>query len=59
MANLELYKIFVEVVLFSRVKGMELTEEGKMLFKEVSAQIEQLVDVDRKWLDKYLATKLK
>lgn len=85
MANLELYKIFVEVakeknitraseklnisqpavtrhiknlenelniILFNRAKGMELTEVGRNLYKEVSSQIEQIVDIDRKYCTK-------
>lgn len=82
MANLELYKIFIEVakeknitraseklhisqpavtrhiknlenelniVLFSRTKGMELTELGKKLYNEISTSIEKIVDIDRKY----------
>lgn len=85
MANLELYKIFVEVadeknitraseklnisqpavtrhiknlenelniILFNRTKGMELTEAGKKLYKEISTQVKQIVDIDRKYCTK-------
>ena len=80
MANLELYRIFVEVakeknltraseklhisqpavtrhiknlenelnmVLFKRTNGMELTEAGKRLYNELSTAIEKIVDVDK------------
>lgn len=85
MANLELYKIFVEVakeknitraseklnisqpavtrhiknlenelniILFNRTKGMELTENGKKLYNEISTSIEKIVDIDKKYCRK-------
>lgn len=85
MANLELYKIFVEVakeknitraseklnisqpavtrhiknlenelniILFNRTKGMELTEAGKKLYSEISTEVEKIVDIDKKYCTK-------
>lgn len=82
MANLELYKIFIEVakqknitkaseelhisqpavtrhiknlenelniVLFNRTKGMELTDAGKKLYNEISTTIDKLVEIDKKY----------
>ena len=84
MANLELYKIFIEVakvqnitrasenlnisqpavtrhiknlenelnlVLFNRKKGMELTEAGNKLFNEISPSIDKIVEIDKKYLN--------
>ena len=85
MANLELYKIFIEVakeknitraseklnisqpavtrhiknlenelniILFNRTKGMELTEHGKKLYDEISTYIEKIMDIDKKYCAK-------
>ena len=82
MANLELYKIFVEVakeknitraseklhisqpavtrhiknlenelnmVLFKRTNGMELTEAGEKLYREISAAVDKIVETDKKY----------
>ena len=82
MANLELYRIFVEVakeknvtraseklhisqpavtrhiknlenelniVLFKRTNGMELTEAGQRLYNELLSSIERVVEVDKKY----------
>jgi len=82
MADLELYKIFVEVadeknitkaseklhisqpavtrhiknlentlniILFKRTNGMELTEAGKRLYDEVAEIVKKLVNIDRKY----------
>jgi len=82
MANLELYRIFVEVakeknitrasenlhisqpavtrhiknlenelniVLFKRTNGMELTEAGKRLYDELAISVEKIIDVDKKY----------
>lgn len=83
MANLELYKIFIEVakqknitkaserlnisqpavtrhiknlenelnvVLFNRTNGMELTEAGKKLYKEISPSVEKIIKVDKEFI---------
>lgn len=82
MANLELYKIFIEVakqknitkaseklhisqpavtrhiknlenelnvVLFNRTKGMELTQSGQKLYDEISTAIDKIVEIDKKY----------
>lgn len=82
MANLELYKIFVEVareknvtraseklhisqpavtrhiknlenelnmVLFKRTNGMELTDAGEKLYKEISVAVDKIVETDKKY----------
>jgi len=82
MANLELYKIFIQVadeknitraseklhisqpavtrhiknlenelnmVLFNRTNGMELTKAGRKLYSEISECVKKLTDVDRKY----------
>lgn len=80
MANLELYKIFIEVakqknitkasenlhisqpavtrhiknlenelnvILFNRTRGMELTDVGKKLYNEISTPLEKIVEIDK------------
>ena len=44
--NLE---IKLNTILFNRTKGMELTEAGEKLYKEISTPIEQIVEVDKKY----------
>ncbi len=39
----------LNMVLFNRTKGMELTENGKKLYEEISTIIEQIVDIDNKY----------
>ena len=42
----------LNIVLFNRTKGMELTESGKKLYSEVSTLIDQIVDIDKKYSGK-------
>lgn len=42
----------LNIILFNRTKGMELTDAGQKLYKEISTQIEQIVDIDRKYCTK-------
>ena len=42
----------LNVILFNRTKGMELTEAGKKLYNEISTSIEKIVDIDKKYCTK-------
>ena len=39
----------LNMVLFKRTNGMELTEAGKKLYKEISAAVDKIVEIDKKY----------
>lgn len=40
----------LNIVLFNRTKGMELTKAGEKLYEEVSTVIEKIVEIDKKYV---------